>query len=457
MLQRVHPTSGLNLRISLVDLFKPNEVNRYPRVELFSLSQAIDYVLPSANRIGLSGLVRNIKGRGSGYMMGTWKKSFAFLKAEMENQIKFEQESVLGTTKLSFPLTARIGLIMKPSLEYKYKKKLSLLWSRDEELEIDIPNDEFVPQLTTICSIQLRPTWHGSIALNLGLTNSSVTTSLIHTEVDHPKLALDFTLTPSMPEFRIVYNKINCQNRSNYKFECTANSLGFIGSMGLGLKLTRFSTIFTKLTLGFPAIFLSARFSIKTGLNSYQFNFTLCENPDYIARSFILGVLIPYTTIKLIKLVFRRPIGRLMRILSDHSGQDEINELKREEAHKIAQLMRETATRIATEEEQKSGLVIIDAKYGQMANDSPGSELYPLPGEDLIDVTVPLQALVCDSQLRIYSNKEQLPGFFDPCPGQAKMLRVLYRFHDQLHLCTVSEDRPLNIPMRNHRIEQNSQ
>lgn len=55
----------------------------------------------------------------------------------------------MGTTKLSFPLTARIGLIMKPSLEYKYKKKLSLLWSRGEELEIDIPNDEFVPQLTT--------------------------------------------------------------------------------------------------------------------------------------------------------------------------------------------------------------------------------------------------------------------------------------------------------------------
>jgi hypothetical protein len=67
--------------------------------------------------------------------------------------------------------------------------------------------------------------------------------------------------------------------------------------------------------------------------------------------------------------------------------------------------MRETAEKIAREEEHKKGLVIVEANFGQMIDDVPGAELYPVPGEKLINVTIPLQALVNDSQLRIYSGK----------------------------------------------------
>lgn len=53
----------------------------------------------------------------------------------------------------------------------------------------------------------------------------------------------------------------------------------------------------------------------------------------------------------------------------------------------------------------------MEAQYGKMVADVPGAERYPLmaanDGDDqqVIDVKVPLQALVNDSQLRIYTGK----------------------------------------------------
>lgn len=108
--------------------------------------------------------------------------------------------------------------------------------------------------------------------------------------------------------------------------------------------------------------------------------------------------------------------------------------------------MRETADKIMKEESSKKGLVIVEAKYGQ----SIGSMDYPIVGQKVIDVTIPLQALVNDSKLRIYSGKEQIPGFYDPCPSEPKMLHVIYCFHDLLHSVTVAENQSLTLPMRAH-------
>lgn len=75
--------------------------------------------------------------------------------------------------------------------------------------------------------------------------------------------------------------------------------------------------------------------------------------------------------------------------------------------------MRRTAERIAKEEEQKHGLIIVEAKYGQMVGEGHNALSYPLLGDRIVDVTVPLQAMVNDSQLRIYCGKVSISlGYF---------------------------------------------
>ena len=94
-----------------------------------------------------------------------------------------------------------------------------------------------------------------------------------------------------------------------------------------------------------------------------------------------------------------------------------------------------------------NGLCICKATYASRAYDGVGK------GKS-IDVTIPLQCLVHNSQLLIPDgdSKQELEGFYtpDPCTLSELTLHVLYYYQGKLHEVEVSDREALRLPMRSH-------
>ena len=124
---------------------------------------------------------------------------------------------------------------------------------------------------------------------------------------------------------------------------------------------------------------------------------------------------------------------------------------KRKEAEAAVELMKATVERNISYEQARHGLIIIEAWYGCLFATSGTFQQQLQPR--VIDVTVPLQCLVSDSKLILRdTSKVLIPGFYDPCVGAKKHLRVRYSFRGTMHEVTVANEEPLVIPRESHRI-----
>ncbi len=123
---------------------------------------------------------------------------------------------------------------------------------------------------------------------------------------------------------------------------------------------------------------------------------------------------------------------------------------KKTEAESAVDLMQETYQRVVESEQAIQGLIVVEAWYGKLfdllADDQPYQP-------KIVDVCVPLQCMVHDSKLTLHeSTKVNIPGFYDPCVGEKKHLRVRYEFRGSPHEVTIDNSEPLIIPRKSHRI-----
>lgn len=117
---------------------------------------------------------------------------------------------------------------------------------------------------------------------------------------------------------------------------------------------------------------------------------------------------------------------------------------RRREAMNAQEVLRALIEQIR-EREGSHGLIILEARYGHLPSaENNESSL------QVIDVTVPLQALVKDSSLKIatIASKSNLTGFYDPCIGEEKTLFIRYSLGSQVHQVVYGDTDPIVLPNR---------
>ncbi|KAF9586556.1 hypothetical protein BGW38_002313 [Lunasporangiospora selenospora] len=121
---------------------------------------------------------------------------------------------------------------------------------------------------------------------------------------------------------------------------------------------------------------------------------------------------------------------------------------QKKEAEEAIELLRESTARKAKKEVEKDGLVIVEAIYGNL-NADPELGL-------TVDVTIAIQALVNNSQLTMPGghSKTHILGFYDPCLGEKKHLRIRYEFQRRLHEIVIADMAALAAPVRSHLLAQ---
>ncbi|KAI5095705.1 dnaJ-like subfamily C member 11 [Silurus meridionalis] len=134
------------------------------------------------------------------------------------------------------------------------------------------------------------------------------------------------------------------------------------------------------------------------------------------------------------QIVTARPLGQSISKTADFVGCSQ---------YAVVLLMQESVRRIIEAEESRMGLLILNAWYGKFVTDNSRKH----ERARVIDVTVPLQCLVKDSKLILTeASKAGLPGFYDPCVGEEKSLKVLYQFRGVMHQVLSGDTEALRIP-----------
>lgn len=434
-LQRTSPAGEIEVRINATNVFGghadyeeydseyQDDLN-YVEITEIRFSQSVEYPLTAKDTTIIGGTVSSKNGIGSGNFLVGYRRQTSD-KGWLQGNMGFG-------SGMTFALQGY------RQLTKRCYGKCSTFFGTDETMRRQTMG------LSFLISNQFDSHFRGEMALIVAAKPSLRTT--IH--YDNGKNRAIFTVQVGKSNYaKAVYSRSFETHISNMDFEVIGGSIGWFFAYGVRMKISEFSTIHAKLKItnnGGVSLDIGAR----RGRQSYFFPILLSE--QVLPSSIFYGTFLPTVAYLAVKKLIVDPYVKRKESedlkKKQERDSDELQQ-KKKDAEAAVELMQRTVEKSLEQETNRNGLIILKALYGRLVTQDG-----ELVESECIDVKVPLQAQVTDSQLIILESntKSDLPGFYDPCPGQEKSLYIRYNFRNRPHQVTYEDKDPIRLPLQRH-------
>uniref|UniRef100_A0A8D2AMP7 DnaJ homolog subfamily C member 11 n=1 Tax=Sciurus vulgaris TaxID=55149 RepID=A0A8D2AMP7_SCIVU len=436
--QRTNPKGTISVGVDATDLFDRYDEeyedvsgSGFPQIEInkMHISQSIEAPLTATDTAILSGSLSTQNGNGGGSI------NFALRRVT----------SAKGWGELEFGA----GDLQGPLFGLKLFRNLTPRCFVTTNCALQFSSRGIRPGLTTVLARNLDKNTVGYLQWRWGIQSAMNTSIVRDTKTSHFTVALQLGIPHS---FALIsyQHKFQDDDQTRVKGSLKAGFFGTVVEYGAERKISRHSVLGAAVSVGVPQG-VSLKVKLNRASQTYFFPIHLTDQllPSAVFYATVGPLVIYFAMHRLIiKPYLRAQKEKELEKQRESTATDILQ--KKQEAEAAVRLMQESVRRIIEAEESRMGLIIVNAWYGKFVNDkSKKSEKVKV-----IDVTVPLQCLVKDSKLILTeASKAGLPGFYDPCVGEEKSLRVLYQFRGVLHQVTVPDSEALRIPKQSHRID----
>ncbi|XP_002750280.1 dnaJ homolog subfamily C member 11 isoform X1 [Callithrix jacchus] len=436
--QRTNPKGTISVGVDATDLFDRYDEeyedvsgSGFPQIEInkMHISQSIEAPLTATDTAILSGSLSTQNGNGGGSV------NFALRRVT----------SAKGWGELEFGA----GDLQGPLFGLKLFRNLTPRCFVTTNCALQFSSRGIRPGLTTVLARNLDKNTVGYLQWRWGIQSAMNTSIVRDTKTSHFTVALQLGIPHS---FALIsyQHKFQDDDQTRVKGSLKAGFFGTVVEYGAERKISRHSVLGAAVSIGVPQG-VSLKVKLNRASQTYFFPIHLTDQllPSAVFYATV-GPLVVYFAMHrlIIKPYLRAQREKELEKQRESAATNVLQ--KKQEAESAVRLMQESVRRIIEAEESRMGLIIVNAWYGKFVNDkSRKSEKVKV-----IDVTVPLQCLVKDSKLILTeASKAGLPGFYDPCVGEDKNLKVLYQFRGVLHQVMVLDSEALRIPKQSHRID----
>ncbi|MEQ2306486.1 DnaJ (Hsp40), subfamily C, member 11, partial [Ameca splendens] len=439
--QRTNPKGTISVGVDATDLFDRYDDDfeempggGFPHIEInrMHISQSIEAPLTNTDTAMLSGSLSTHNGSGGGNINVTVRR---VTSAKGWGELEFGAGDVLGPLvglKVFRNVTSRCFLTGQCGLQFSPRG--------------------LRPSCSLMTARHLDQNTMGYLQWRWG-PNSAMTTSLVRdTKSTHFTLALQLGVPHSYLMMSYQY-KFQDEDQTKVKGSVKTGWFGTVVEYGAERKISRHSVLSAAVSIGVPQG-VTLKIKLSRASQTYLFPVHLTDQllPSAVFYA-TAGPLLAYIAVhRLIIIPFTKAQKEQELELQRKSSATDIAK-KKQEAETAVLLMQESVRRIIEAEESKMGLIILNGWYGKFVSDTSQKQ----EKAKVIDVTVPLQCLVKDSKLILTeASKAGLPGFYDPCVGEEKSLKLLYQFRGVMHQVIAADSESLRIPKQSHRIESES-